>query len=380
MALRPPVGVGVEGEADEARWAATVRAHGSWLRRYLAARLPADAVEDVLQDVWLAWWAMRERYEEQGRLAAYLRRLAERRAADWLRRRAAAGSGKATAAPAAAPEPDVAADLLRSAGVGRNSLLWERVVADRSLAALAADHGLPLGTVKSRLHHEGRAARQRLDDWLRQRSGACGGLLHHRALGVAPCARCLPAWRVWQALNERAAGVDWFQASHFTVASDLSVWCDADGWFGQGVRGAPTLNISGPLELGPVRLLTNARGEDMRRRLRIVAAAGRLWWAFPVRPEDGRRLRISHRAAAPDVGASEVVARFGRGFELRTGLTLPRGGDRDASISVQLPVHVRLAHVDPSPTEVHESHGRALLVWQHAGRLARSPVVVGHWR
>jgi len=61
-----------------------------WLTRFLHRRVPPpDVVEDVLQDPWLSFWRLGERYAETGRRHALLQRIASRRAADWHRARPA---------------------------------------------------------------------------------------------------------------------------------------------------------------------------------------------------------------------------------------------------------------------------------------------------
>ena len=361
--------------------AAVISQHSASLARYLSRRLPPDAAEDVLQDVWLSWWSMRERYRDEGRLGGYLRRIAERRAADWHRRE---NQGAAQGDPIPATyvvDPDIAADLLRRTGLGPTDLLWQRVLEDRSLGELSAIHGVTLGTVKSRLHAQGAQARRRLDDWLvdRRHADTCQGLLHRHVLGAETCALCRDLGETFAVVARAAALPDIFQTSYFTVESDLSAWLDADAHLAFGVR-QPTVVYSSPRELGEIRRLRNGRGEDMRGRVHATDAYGKTWWTYGLVPADGHRFDITYRVGPEDAERASLIRASTRGFRVETGLTLPRDGGAEGALTVQLPASAEVAAADPPPSRVADMHGRPTLTWLCARDLPFNPIVIARWR
>ncbi len=135
------------------------------LERYLRRHLPAGAVEDVRQEVWVSVWAAPRALGENA--AALVHRVAERRVADWHRGQRAAVPllPEDPAANAPADDPDLLCALLQSAEVQPATLLWHRIVDDWSIDDLARWADIPAGTVKSRLSHQTQALRRRLYDW-----------------------------------------------------------------------------------------------------------------------------------------------------------------------------------------------------------------------
>lgn len=138
--------------------------HAPWLAVRLRRTLPASAVEDVLQETFLAVWRGAGRYRQAGDVGAWLWGIGRRQAATWARRH-----GKPTLAldllgerPGREPDPaDQVAhrhEIGRAlAAVGTTGAINERIarkalVEDRPLAEIAADLDMPLGTIKSRLH------------------------------------------------------------------------------------------------------------------------------------------------------------------------------------------------------------------------------------
>ncbi len=136
--------------------------HAPWLAVRLGRVLPADAVEDVLQETFVAVWCGAGRYRPLGRPGAWLWGIAARQGALWLRR-----SGR----PAGLPWPPVASGVAgedpEAIAVGRVELasavarlgspgsadreLWRLLfVEDRPVADVAQQLGIPEGTVKSR--------------------------------------------------------------------------------------------------------------------------------------------------------------------------------------------------------------------------------------
>ncbi len=71
---------------DRGAFDGLVQLHQTPLRGFLRRRLPGDAVEDVLQDTFLAAWSALPGFEPRVRLKTWLYRIALHKAADWQRK------------------------------------------------------------------------------------------------------------------------------------------------------------------------------------------------------------------------------------------------------------------------------------------------------
>lgn len=145
--------------------------HAPWLAARLRRLLPADAVEDVLQETFIAVWRGARNYHADGRLGAWLWGVARRQAALWLRRNGqpvsvpeAAAPGDPAAIAISNTELEQAFATLGPAGSEQQELVRLMFVEERPLAAIAAHFGIPVGTVKSRVYK----ARRLLQAALRQ--------------------------------------------------------------------------------------------------------------------------------------------------------------------------------------------------------------------
>ena len=63
-----------------------VQLHQTLLRGFLRRRLPGDAVEDVLQETFLAAWSALPTFKPRVRLKTWLYQIALHKSADWQRR------------------------------------------------------------------------------------------------------------------------------------------------------------------------------------------------------------------------------------------------------------------------------------------------------
>lgn len=146
------------------RWSPRIVRH---VARTLGDR---DAAADVTQETWLAALGALGRLDDPARFPAWLYAIATRRCVDLIRSRARAqrlGAGLAAqAAPSRSAESDDGLDL--TAALARLPA-DQRLVAslfygeDLDLETIAAIAGVPVGTVKSRLHHARAALRTHLE-------------------------------------------------------------------------------------------------------------------------------------------------------------------------------------------------------------------------
>lgn len=163
--------------------------HAGWLAQRLRRGLPAHAVEDVLQETFLAVWRAGSRpgaadaFAGRGDVGAWLWGIARRQAALWLRRSlrgpqrhvfvgdaaaavdAALRSAHDTAAAAAqAVDLDAALRLLGPEGSDDRELVRLVLLEDRPLGEAAQVLQVPTGTVKSRLFRIRQRLRAALHD------------------------------------------------------------------------------------------------------------------------------------------------------------------------------------------------------------------------
>lgn len=147
--------------------------HAPWLATRLRGRMPAHAVEDVLQETFIAVWRNASGYEPQGVPGAWLWGIARRQAAAWARKnryRPEEVTDPATAEGSEKPEISAAtrADLDRALGTLGDEYSEQRRLArlvfieDRPIAEVARTLDIPQGTVKSRLYRLRRVLREAL--------------------------------------------------------------------------------------------------------------------------------------------------------------------------------------------------------------------------
>jgi RNA polymerase sigma-70 factor, ECF subfamily len=133
--------------------------HTPWLAARLRRSLPAEAVEDVLQDSFIAIWRGAERYQGRGEVGAWMWGIARKQAAMWLRKQGRPDirldpTDSEDPATTAARKVDLDGALARLGPVGHEQRELVRLVfiEDRSIADVAAQLGIPCGTVKSRVY------------------------------------------------------------------------------------------------------------------------------------------------------------------------------------------------------------------------------------
>lgn len=134
--------------------------HAPWVAARLRRTIPPDAVEDVLQETFLAVWRSARSYGARGELGAWIWGIARRQAALWHRQhRDDAPIPEAVPLPGPAVAAESRADLrqalalLGPEGSDRRELARLVFVEDRPVAEVANRLGIAEGTVKSRLYH-----------------------------------------------------------------------------------------------------------------------------------------------------------------------------------------------------------------------------------
>lgn len=158
-------------DGDERALRVFYERHARWLAVRLRRSLPAFAVEDVLQETFLAVWRSSSGYTGQGDPAAWVWGIARRQSAQWQRRNGHPEVGiDEIPAGAALPGRSLVNDMLDRLDVvqaleasgppgspGRE-LAHRLFVEDQPVDEIARAMQIPAGTVKSRTH----ALRRRL--------------------------------------------------------------------------------------------------------------------------------------------------------------------------------------------------------------------------
>lgn len=141
--------------------------HARWIAVRLRRSLPVSAVEDVLQETFLAAWRGAARFQRTGEVGAWLWGISRRQAALWGRSHGRPDleldEGSVLAQPAGASDDPAQVAIRRvqlqqafaasgPEGSPSRQLARKLFLEDRSLGEIAADLRIPVGTVKSRVH------------------------------------------------------------------------------------------------------------------------------------------------------------------------------------------------------------------------------------
>ena len=142
-----------------------VQAHGAALLAYATRATGGDrhAAEDVVQETWLRAWRNAHRLAEIESVRSWLMRIAHNVAIDQHRRRRARPTevelpdhefeNAAVAAPCEEVETRIDVDaVLEHLPAAHRATLVEVYFADRTAVSAASVLGVPVGTVKSRVH------------------------------------------------------------------------------------------------------------------------------------------------------------------------------------------------------------------------------------
>ena len=157
------------GAGDHAALRVLYEMHAPWVARRLRRVLPAHAVEDVLQETFIAVWKNAGKYRGTGDVGGWIWGIARRQAALWARKHnrplpiweEQASVDPATIASARA-DLDHAFEMLGNEDNQQRRLARLIFVEDRPMAEVARILGIPTGTVKSRVHKIRRLLQQAL--------------------------------------------------------------------------------------------------------------------------------------------------------------------------------------------------------------------------
>ncbi|MEM8782078.1 MAG: sigma-70 family RNA polymerase sigma factor [Planctomycetota bacterium] len=165
---------------DDAGFGPLVRRwHPRLLETLIRATGRAEVGQDLAQDVWLTVVKDLGRLDDPAAFPGWLMRIAQRRAADWVRRQARqrklmAGAQHAAVASSFSLDASVSSGLVaeeRSTLVraalgllspGHRDVVVRHYLEGQTAQDIAAALGLPVGTIKSRLHY----ARRRMSESL----------------------------------------------------------------------------------------------------------------------------------------------------------------------------------------------------------------------
>lgn len=154
------------GRGDAAAFEVLYRRHRAFVHR-VAARFCGDADDalDVVQETFAYLIRKAPALRLRHRLTTLLYPVAKHLAADLRRRRARApGPLPEDAEPAVLPGfPDEVRELFSGLGPLQQEVLGLRFADEMSLEEIAVALDVPLGTVKSRLHHAMRQLREKLE-------------------------------------------------------------------------------------------------------------------------------------------------------------------------------------------------------------------------
>ena len=133
--------------------------HAPWIAARLRRAMPTHAVEDALQETFIAVWRGAKGFKGEGAVGAWIWGIARRQAALWARKNgrpelnleSVDAEDPATAAAVGADFDRALAGLGPEGGAQRE-LARMIFVEDRSVAEAASALGIPPGTVKSRVY------------------------------------------------------------------------------------------------------------------------------------------------------------------------------------------------------------------------------------
>lgn len=154
------------GAGDQMALKLLFERHAPWIAGRLRRTLPVDAVEDVVQETFIAVWRGAGSFSGSGEVGGWLWGIARRQAVTWLRKhRRLAPDLRLDEAGDPAHAAIVRVDLQQAVatlGLEESELLRLLYVEDRPVAEVARELDIPAGTVKSRAYRLRRTLRAAL--------------------------------------------------------------------------------------------------------------------------------------------------------------------------------------------------------------------------
>lgn len=151
--------IAADGAGDQMALKELFERHTPWIAGRLRRTLPIDAVDDVVQETFIAAWHGAGSYARGGEVGGWLWGIARRQAVTWLRKY---GRVAPELWPAEASDPanvaiaradwQWAIARLGPEGSEQRELLRLLYVEDRPVAEVARELDIPAGTVKSRAY------------------------------------------------------------------------------------------------------------------------------------------------------------------------------------------------------------------------------------
>lgn len=148
---------------DETALRALFDRHAPWIAGRLRRTLPPDAVEDVVQETFIAVWRGAAAYRGGGAVGAWIWGIAHHQAATWLRKHRrlrdelildvnAVDRGDLATRATDRVDLERALGRVGSEGSDARQLVRLAFVEERRVKDIAGRMGIPEGTVKSRMH------------------------------------------------------------------------------------------------------------------------------------------------------------------------------------------------------------------------------------
>ncbi len=347
---------------------------------FVRRKVPSGEAQDVTQDIWLRTYLSLPGWQGEGTDLALLWTVARRAVADHWRRESAH-----PAQPV--PPEDVAQEIdldegLRSLALRdsvariietlpqrHREVLYARLVDGLPLPAIAGRFALPVGTVKSRLHHGRSLLRERLAAG--QSQALCGDLAAAPlglawglrslasssvvALHLATCPRCSAQWQHLERLTRATEG----PAAQSTAAlrvvlriePDLSLWIEGDLFGGELAGG---LMVGAAAELGQLQRLSDDQERNWAPGMQRLPGGGPVpdrYVAEVGRPPRSGRMRFVHRIPQKRSESAKLIRRTGRSWTLRWENVPTYAPDLriHSSVYVCLPAGARLRSAVPQP-------------------------------
>lgn len=153
---------------DRGAFDTLVTLHRDALRRFVAKRVPAHAIDDVMQDTWISAWNHVAKYVERARFRTWLTSIALNKCHDWHRQyKPSVDAPESAAVEVAFSQLDLAADLklaLDALCPGDRELIDLYYFERMSLPEISRVLGKNLNTLKYQFYRAHRVMAEQMGD------------------------------------------------------------------------------------------------------------------------------------------------------------------------------------------------------------------------